>query len=48
MRKAFVSLALVMVLGIVTRPLGAWGRQGHHIVALIAEKHISAETKAAV
>ncbi len=37
-----------MLLGIVTKPLGAWGRQGHHIVALIAEKHISAETKAAV
>jgi hypothetical protein len=48
MKKAICSLVCFVVLTSITQPLGAWGREGHHLVALIAQNHIGAETKARV
>src|ERR1051325_1163800 len=44
MRSLFCVVLSVAVLSCYSTPAFAWGRQGHRIVATIAEQNISAQT----
>jgi hypothetical protein len=44
---AWLTAALCLT-GMLPMRAGAWGREGHHVVARIAAKHLTAKTKAAV
>lgn len=43
--RTFAGLVVVSMCAALPAPALAWGHEGHHIVAMIAEKHLSATTR---